>query len=161
MVGNLIMTLLLEFVVIHSAGFMGLVAMAKIPRARRAAGMLGLGAFYTAFVWPIATLSGETWMIWAFWGLVANRLWSAVGPAAVEGGEAHNKESWGLSVLVYLVAVLVTAIVPLPAFGLGAPDAWTPPSNSGGLWNERPQQALAAGLLYFGGGAAIRARWFR
>ncbi len=68
---------------------------------------------------------------------------------------------WGLSVAVLLVAVFFKTLVPLPALGLVAPDAWTPPSNSGGVWSERPQQALAAGLLSFGGGAAIRARWFR
>jgi hypothetical protein len=160
MIGYLVMTMLLEFVVIHSAGFMGVVAMAKMPRLKRGVAMLALGGLYTAFVWPIGTLSGETWIIWAFWVLVLNRTWAAVGPAAVEGAEVHTKEFWGLSVAVYLAAVFLTVFIPMPALGINE-TVWTAPSNSGGLWNEKPQQALAAGLIYFGGGAAIRAKWFR
>lgn len=160
MIGYLIVTLVLEFVVIHSSAFMGWVALAKMPRVKRGVAMLALGGLYTAFVWPIGTLSGETWIIWAFWALVLNRTWAAVGPAAVEGAEAHNKESWALSVIVYLAAVFITTFIPMPALGI-TDAAWTPPANSGGLWNQKPQQALAAGLLYFGGGAAIRQKWFR
>src|SRR5262249_38263438 len=49
MVHHIAMVMLLEFFVVHSAGFMGVVAASDQPRARRLLLMLGLAGLYTVF----------------------------------------------------------------------------------------------------------------
>jgi hypothetical protein len=64
------------------------------------------------------------------------------------------------NVWLYLLLIVATAIVPLPALGL------TPEIVAGfhlpgsGTWVEKPQSVLAFGFLYFGLGAYfdLRAR---
>jgi hypothetical protein len=52
MVHHIAMVMLLEFFVVHSAGFMGVVAASDQPRARRLLLMLGLAGLYTVFTGP-------------------------------------------------------------------------------------------------------------
>jgi hypothetical protein len=161
MVGYLVMTVVLEFPVIHSAAFMGEAAMGTARPAVRALRIIGLGGLYMGVLWPIGHLSGEMWIVWAFWALVLNRAWTTFAPAAVGHADVQARQHWALSIALYMAAVVITAIVPVPALGLSTPGVWTPSPNSGGLWNDAPQHALAFGVLYFGVGACIRATWFR
>jgi hypothetical protein len=158
-VRTLVTTLLLEFFVIHSAAFMGVAAVAPFPRGLRAVIVAGLGAVYMVILWPMSQITGQTWMVWAFWGLVLNRLWALAAPAVATGLHSSQpvQNEWAMTGALYVGLAAVTSFLPVPALGLGAGGVWQRPPG-GGLWMDAPQHAMAMGLFYFGGNAYARLR---
>ncbi|NUN69501.1 MAG: hypothetical protein HUU02_07290 [Bacteroidetes bacterium] len=142
--------MILEFVTIHSAAFMGWTLFAGSGPVKKILWVIALGCFYSIFVYALAMESGEWWPMAAFWFLILNRLMTVLS-----GGEEANARlgvlmaSWVWSLVSYLLAVMVTALLPLPAFG------WTPEFRTmlaprgTGLWIDEPQTLMAAGFLYF------------
>ena len=59
-------------------------------------------------------------------------------------------KSWVVGMICYLGFVMVTSIVPLPAFGVTSNMITGVIGNAGGSWVEEPQTVLAFGFLYFG-----------
>lgn len=159
MVRALVTTLLLEFFVIHSAAFMGVAAVAPFPRGLRVAIVVGLGAIYMAILWPVSQITGQPWMVWAFWALVLNRLWALAAPAVATGLHSSRpvQSEWTTTGLRYVCLAAVMSLLPLPALGLGAGGGWPRPPG-GGVWIDAPQHAMALGVFYFGGNAVVRLR---
>ena len=73
-VRRLVMTVLLEFFIVHSSGFMGVIAIGNRSRSKAVWLTLGLGAFYTLFIGAVAIGSNDWWLLGSFWLLMANRL---------------------------------------------------------------------------------------
>lgn len=159
MVRTLVTTLLLEFFVIHSAAFMGVAAVAPFPRGIRAVIVTGLGVVYMVILWPMSQITGQSWLVWAFWGLVLNRLWALAAPAVASGLQSSQpvQDEWATTGIRYVCLAAVTSLLPMPALGLGGVLALQRPLGTG-LWMEAPQHAMALGLFYFGGNAYARLR---
>lgn len=89
------LTMLLEFVVVHSTAFMGNVALRTDSRHRRATAIVGLGGFYTLFVGGFA-LAFRTWQpLMSFWGLTLNRsLGVLLDPAPTERQELRIRKGY-------------------------------------------------------------------
>jgi hypothetical protein len=147
-----VLTLLLEFFVIHASGFMAVLMYdPETPRARRALQVGGLGAGYLVFVGAIAWGVDAWWMVAAFVWLCFSKLqaiWS--GAAPTERDRTLAIVSWALSVTAYLGMVALTAFADVPALGV------TPEIRDvagfdahGGLWEAEPHRALAGAVLYF------------
>ena len=144
------LTMLLEFFVIHSAAFMGLVLWGPAPTGKKILWVLGLGVMYSTFLLAFAFALGEWWPMWAFWGLTFNRMTSALfhrGPTK-EVSQGMTTE-WGLSVLWYLFWIFATVLLPLPRLGITPEVAAAAAIPGEGLWVEQPHRFVIAGAGYF------------
>lgn len=154
----------LEFIVIHSAGFMGVVALSDARRHRRVAGIIGLGVFYSIFVVGFAVLFGRWWPVWAFWSLTLNRLTGVIFSTGSGHDTAGVQAGWGVSALFYLVGAFATTFLPIPRFGITPEIARTAAIAGEGLWVDEPHRMIAFGAAYFLGQAAVdllEPQWIR
>jgi hypothetical protein len=150
---HLVSVLLIESVVIHASAFMMAASQAgpedKIPRGKA---MIALGSFYTIFAGAISLGFGSLWPLLMFWGLMVNRGMTFL----LAGNEKDSPRcqkifygNWALSTLAFIVMVVSTSVLPIPQL-----DAAQSLSSYGidaeGGWNDDPERALAAGMLYFG-----------
>lgn len=150
MVAYLMLVMLLEFIVVHSAGFMGSAAMRSGERRKQVIVVLGLGAFYTLFVAGFALAFSTWWPLVAFWALTLNRLTPLLLGQAPDGQEkAMVMRGWAAGAVFYLLFVGVTTLLPLPRFGITAPVVSAQELPGEGLWIDEPHRVIAFGFLYF------------
>jgi hypothetical protein len=147
-----VLTLLLEFFVIHAGGFMAvLIHEPEAPRARRALQVGGLGAFYLVFMSAFAWGFDAWWMLAAFTWLCFGKiqaLWTGAPPT--EDDRMVAMASWAFGVVAFLGAVGLTVIADVPR--LGVTDALREAAGfpaSGGAWESEPHRALAGAVVYF------------
>ena len=154
-----LLVILLEFIVIHSAAFMGTVGMSDKPRAVRAGLIVGLGLFYSLFAGGFAFAFHTLWPFLAFWLLTVNRLvtYVAAGQSGAERRTAMAK-SWGLSVVLYVGGCFLTIFAPVPRLGLTPAVVAALHLPGSGQWIAEPYRAMAFGFLYFSGQAVYG--WF-
>jgi phosphatidylglycerophosphate synthase len=150
-VGHLFVLMLLEFIVMHSAAFMGQVAFSAEPRRKRVVKTLGLAAFYTMFALGFALGAKAWWPLWSFWGLVVNRLlFILFGGAPDDRAVAYAQKSWAVSAMCYICGIFVTVLLPLPNLGVEPWMAGPLAEGSSGLWVDHPEKMVAFAALYFG-----------
>jgi hypothetical protein len=151
-IGRLLLVMLLEFIVIHSAPFMGMAGWSDAAPSRKLMQVLGLGGFYSLFVVGFA-LAFHTWApLLGFWGLTLNRLLGPLVGQARSGEErALMQRGWAAGALFYLAAVGLTTVLPVPSLGVTPEVIAAAHLPSSGLWVSQPYRVLAAGFLYFTG----------
>lgn len=153
-VKDLMLTMLIEFIVMHSSAFYaGIAGMTDVSRLKRLGLITALSAFYLIFVLGFSFGFHSTWPIWAFAWLFVSRfmhLWTSTATSAEN--TQRMMSSWVISALAYLGGVFATIILPLPALGLtpAAIAALQIPKNMSGLWIDKPWTVMAFGVLYFG-----------
>jgi hypothetical protein len=144
------LTMLLEFIVIHSAGLMGAVMLDGSSRSFRTVKVIGLALVYTVLVWTFTVIFEERWPLLAFWSLTLNRLTGVLLHTAPPGEERERlMRGWVTSGVLYILWMIATALLPLPRLGLSpgiVADAQLP---GAGAWVESPQRLMAAGAGYF------------
>ncbi len=151
---DLLTIMLLEFFVIHATPFLLTFLpsppLMSIKQLGSCGPLLGVSLFYTAFVGCFSLTLGSPWMLVAFWGLMLNRMLGRLLAPPDEAEPSPIAGKWGLSVILFIASVAVTAFLPMPRLGISA-DVIEVLSAGGatGLWIERPQHLLAAGVLYF------------
>jgi hypothetical protein len=149
-VRRLVLVMLLEFIVIHSAGFMGAATISAVSRLRRILVILGFGLFYSLFTGAFSLAFHTTWPFLSFWVLIANRMLGVVVSPAGDLKEANVVMlGWGLTVLAYLGCCFLTVLVPMPRFGITAEVVQRQAFTGGGLWIDQPHTAIAFGFFYF------------
>jgi hypothetical protein len=146
----LLLVMLMEFIIIHSAGFMGVIIYGEGDRKRRILFVIGLGFFYSLFVVGFALAFGEWWPLWAFWILIFNRLMSGL----FEGDNSETKKKfvmgmWAVGVFCYLVGVFATTLLPVPELGITPQVISGMNLSGGGVWIDEPYRVLAFGFFYF------------
>ena len=146
-----VMTLLLEFFVVHSAGFMAVVMYdPETSRKKRALQVLGLSLFYILFISGFALGFDAWWMLSAFAWLVFSKLqaiWSDGPPT--EKDRFIAIASWALSVAVYLLSVGASVMNDWPPLGVTSEVREAAGFTGGGEWEKDPWRALVAGVIYF------------
>jgi len=147
-----VLTMLLEFFVIHASGFMAvLVHDPESSRRTRSVQLIGLAALYLLFISAFAWGFDAWWMVGAFAWLCFSKLqavWSAAQPT--ERDRTLAIVSWALSVVVYIGAVAVTVFVDVPSMGVTAGiQAASGFDPKGGVWETESHRALAGGVVYF------------
>jgi hypothetical protein len=141
--------MLLEFIVVHSAGFVGYAATRHRLRIVNLAWGMGISAGYALLVGLIANATGEMWIQWSFMALTANRLATLVLPGVPDGRKAARLGlRWGVSAGLCVLWVMVTTFLPIPALGITS-GALGPLPGEGGLWVEEPHRVLVAAAGYF------------
>lgn len=151
-VRSAVLMLLMEFIIIHSSGFLGAIGIADDePRPRRVLMMFGLGLFYTLFVGAFAW-EFRTWMpLVAFWGLMLNRMLGVLVGAPKQGAaRAYVMAGWAATTAFYILFVGLTSTLSIPAFGVTADVIASQHFTSTGIWPEQPYRVLCLGALYYG-----------
>ena len=149
-VKHLVLVMLLEFIVIHSSGFMGVVTLSAGSAVRRVLVILGLGLLYSLFTGAFSLAFHTSWPFVSFWVLTANRMLGVIVSPVADLKEANVvMAGWALSVVSYLGCCFLTVLVPMPRLGI-TPEVVTRQAFSGsGLWIDRPHTAIAFGTFYF------------
>ena len=151
MVKSLMLMLLMEFLVVHSGGFIGLTVLSDtVTRRAKTAAIVGFGAFYLLFAGAFSLAFHSWWPVVSFLWLLAAKfaqVWLIPLPRADEA--QRQTTLWGLSVVAYLATVFAGILLPVPALGVSADIIPRLGLSGGGLWIDRPETALASGMLYF------------
>ena len=151
MVKWLLVVMLVEFIIIHSAAFMGVVAFGPGGRAGRGARIVGLGAFYTLFAGAMSWVFRSWWPITAFWGQTLNRLLGVIlGQAPSADQKAFVMSGWAAAVVFYLLGCFATIALPVPRLGITPAVVAAQKIPGGGLWVDHPEKVIAFGVVYFG-----------
>ena len=148
-VKNLMLTMLIEFIVMHSGAFYFAIASADTSRVMRSFYLIGLTAFYGGFIAAFALAFKSTWPFFAFGWLFVSRfasLWTNQNA----GRRELMSRTWIVSLLYYLGGIFATILIPLPQFGLTPEFVASIHLSGRGLWVEKPQTVIVFGAFYFG-----------
>jgi hypothetical protein len=151
LVADLMLVMLVEFILIHSAPFLGSVVMASGEALRkRLKAFAGLSILYSLFIGGFALGFKSWWPVMAFVWLVTAKLASILTDRHHTRRQQQRMQGyWGMSVLYYLLAVFATLFLPVPEFGITRHGhAYGIPGS--GEWVSHPNIVVAAGFLYFG-----------
>lgn len=149
---SLMLALLIEFLVVHSAGFLGHALLEqRRSKRRRIVWLVGFGGVYLLF----AAAFGMAFQSWApvatFGWLIGSRVLTVlVDPLPGERERERQRALWGQGAILYLFAIFITAIVPLPRLGVDEAARARMDLPGSGLWIDEPWRVFAFGLLYFG-----------
>jgi hypothetical protein len=150
-VKNLMLVMLIEFIVMHSSAFYSVIATdSDDSRIKRTLWLIGLSAFYLAFVAGFAFAFDSSWPLFAFAWLFVSRfihLWIHPAESGAEAGRLMTL--WGASAFAYLVGAFATVMLPLPALGITPDFIRSMHLPGSGEWIDRPYTVLAFGALYF------------
>jgi hypothetical protein len=151
MVKNLMLTMLIEFIVVHSSGFYaGIAALDKIGTYKRLGLLAGLGVFYMMFILAFAYAFDSTWPIFAFGWLFLCRFFHLWMRPALAARETESQMGlWAVSVATYVIGAMATTVLPLPALGITPEFIAAMHMPGSGEWVQRPYTVLAFGTLYF------------
>jgi hypothetical protein len=151
MVGYLMLVMLLEFIIVHSSGFMGSV-MLNDPLSSRAKlkSLLGFGAFYLLFAAGFSLGFQAWWPIWTILLMTLNRMMIVLmGNIPDKQERAYIQRGWAVSAMCYLLLVMVTVFLPLPRLGITRAEVAAQDLPGSGLWVDEPHRVIAFGFLYF------------
>ena len=150
-VSYFLLVMLLEFLIVHSAGFMGSVVFNKplVPRIKVRT-LAGLGVFYALFAVGFAVGFKAWWPLWTIALLTLNRMLIVLtGDIPVGRERILIRKGWAVATIFYLLFAFTTVFVPVPTFGITDAVIRLQEFTSSGLWIDEPQRVLAFGFLYF------------
>jgi len=156
----ILMLMLLEFIVIHSNGVLGMVIFSNWAAHRRVLVLVGGGLFYTIFAGAFAAAMKTWWPLVSFWMLMANRIIHTLTVhQTTENERKRIGAGWAAAVLFYLVACFVTILVPLPRLGITPEVVAAQHFKGSGLWIEKPWTVVVMCALYFAAMGMWELRW--
>jgi hypothetical protein len=138
--------LIFEFLTIHATAFLTFGLRKKgVP----VPGMWWLLPMYALMAAGIA-LAFKSWLLFgSFAVLLVGRVRAFYEPEDRTALVAAHRRV-AVSALLFLLLAFASILIPLPAGGLDSSllhQVW--PGRGSGLWEQRPQQALAMGFVYF------------
>ncbi len=142
--------MVLEFVLIHSGALMASMRdESKGKTTWEKIKLFGVAfGFYGVFAGAMA-LAFKSWTLFITYSLVMFTRWQGL---VTHPSNAKQEASFrsGVSILYYLLAVLLSVVVPWPELGVShaiVSDVY--PDRGTGHWEKNPETALAAGVVYF------------
>jgi hypothetical protein len=138
--------ILLEFIIIHASGILGGLIEQPFARWKKIGMSFSLGAVYSVFAFFFGGWPG----VQAFWILCFNRVLPVFTGRILSEEETREATSVYVTAAVfYLLAVIPSAIIYVPAFGV-TPEVIKALAFTGDApWNLEPQRIMAAGVLYY------------
>ena len=151
------LTMLLEFFLVHATGFFAAFANApETSRLRRIGSLVVLSLFYFSMIGAFAWSFGEWWPLAAFaWVLAGKIAWVRSSGKDDDRDDAMFRQmaAWAGSVALFLGGVVVTSVLDVPRWGMtrALQPGFGLDMESSGLWESEPHRVVAFGALYFGG----------
>lgn len=159
-VRNALLTMLVEFVLMHASGMLGGIA---FDRGRRRANRLfvlaGFTAFYGLFIGAFVLAFDALWPIAVFGWLILGKFAGVFAARGHTAGEARRMQAeWAASAAFYVGGVFLTLLLPLPRLGMS--ETLQPAFGlvGGGVWVDEPHRVVAFGALYFAALAWVKWR---
>ncbi|MDP3980426.1 MAG: hypothetical protein Q8Q33_03310 [Chlamydiota bacterium] len=151
MVKSLMLVMLLEFIIMHSSVFMGGLIFSRGKRSKKILYGLVLSGFYSIFAAAFSLAFKTWWPILAFWGLTLNRLMGIIlsHTGMTEYKKKDLQSTWGVSVAAYIIFVIATTVIPLPALGITPECIYQQAFTGEGVWIDEPYRVLCFGFLYY------------
>lgn len=151
LVAELLLVMLVEFILIHSAPFLGSIVLAPDMALKiRIKAFAGFTVLYSLFIAGFALAFKAWWPVIVFIWLTAAKLVSILTDRLhTERQKQRMRGYWGVSAMFYLLAVFATLFIPLPEFGITRHGAAYGITGQSGVWVSDPHIAIAAGFLYF------------
>lgn len=111
-------TFIIEFLVVHSTGFMAASVYSTEARAQRLRSAALFGFPYLVLTIAFAAAMQAWWPLVSFWSLTLNR-WAGplVGQAPPEQTRELVMVGWVVNMAIYCVVVPLAVVAPLPEFG--------------------------------------------
>ncbi|HPO12077.1 MAG TPA: hypothetical protein PLI09_01425 [Candidatus Hydrogenedentes bacterium] len=150
-VHHLVFVMLLEFLVVHSTGFLGAIAARDSSLRQRVLMFSGLMVFYLLMAGGFSALYGGWWPLWAFMGLTLSKIPSVVLHPPDFEGQTVLMANWAAMTVLYLGGAAVTVMMPVPAWGVTKEIIAAQHFGIGGIWPDEPYRVMAFGALYFTG----------
>jgi hypothetical protein len=145
----LLLVMLFEFIVIHSAALMGSTILSDGSRLKKFGSVLALAALYSLFVFAYVAIFHVWWPATAFALLTLNRLTPVLLGTRRNAGSAIAQTGWAASAATYVIVVILTVLVPLPRLGVTPAVVAAAHLPGTGIWVDEPYRLLAAGGFYF------------
>lgn len=146
-----LMIMLLEFILIHSSGFIGPAVLThEVPAGKRLKWVAGFGLFYTMFVAVWAWQFQSWWALVFFLWLLGSKLVDILMGRRVP--EELRRRQMGMvaaSVLFYLLSVFATLFLPFPRLGLTRHGHYYGVPGDSGEWVRHPHVVIGALVIYF------------
>lgn len=147
--------MVLEFILVHSGGFFGALSQRtdktgrQITLSHRIALMVGLVCVYLIFAASFSVAFKSWYLFGVFCWVTASRLLSMFLDTKHDSNTMMARS--GVSVMLYVSAAFLSIFVRIPRAGL-TPEVLNAvyPGRGSGEWEQNPQQALLAGMFYFG-----------
>jgi hypothetical protein len=159
-VGDAMLVMLVEFVLIHGCGMFGAVVTdTDMKRRQRLMTLVALALAYLVFIFLFSVLFDAWWPYLVFSWLVLGKV-AAVFRPGVTQEQAHRQQTlaWVESAVAYLGLVFLTLFVPLPRLGMTLDVQPQFGLDGSGVWIDEPHRVIAFGVLYFGVLAWSKAR---
>ncbi len=150
-VHHLVFIMLLEFLVVHSTGFLGAIAARDTPRRERVLMFTVLMAVYCLFAAAFSALYGGWWPLFAFLGLTLSKFPPVVLHPPDFDGQTVLMANWAAMTALYLGGAAITVMTAIPSLGVTPEIIAAQQFGIGGLWPEEPYRVMAFGTLYFTG----------
>jgi len=148
--------LMIEFIVIHSGGFLGGFALRK--EGPHWAALAGLVALYSLMALGMSLGIQSTGVLYVFGAIMAGRVVEVA--LNRHGGLRMMMARSAISIPLYLAVAFFTVFVPVPRLGITAEIAReVMPSNSGGIWIDHPERAICGAAIYFALLGLIEVLW--
>lgn len=145
----LLLLILLEFLVLHSSMLAATFVWGTKRRGPRPAAAWGLAALYALLAAAVCWVEGALWPLLGFLWLLLGKF----GPVAFGGKESDPRQRhvgyWALGMATYVSGAALTAVLPIPPWGIDAAARAGADFVGSGLWVEQPQVPLAFGSFYF------------
>lgn len=146
----LLLTMLLEFVIIHSTAVLGSAVFTNHDPRKRLAIVVPLVLFYCVFALGFSLGFHTWWPLVSFLLLTANRMTPLITrPALANDERIMLGASWAGTTVCYLAGVFVTTLAPIPRLGLTPGEVAALHLEGGGLWIDQPWRVIAFGAFYF------------
>jgi hypothetical protein len=140
---------LLEFIVVHSTGFLGMVSIARIDRKKKVLLFTGLCGFYSVFALAFSHAYGNMWPLIAFWSLTLFKFPAVVFGTVPEKQKEAVVRQWGVMMGLYVMSALCVTFLPVPPWGVTDTVVKSQQFNASGIWVDEPQRVIAFGVIYF------------
>lgn len=152
-VKTVVLMMLMEFLIVHGTGFFTSIAFSdSTPSGKRVLGMLGMLCFYGIFVAAFAYSFKAWWPVWVFaWLVLSKALWIFINPRDRAAEKDRQMKAWGFSTTVYLAAVFLGLMLPLPELGIRSSLQPQLGLSGSGEWIEHPHVAVASMAIYYFG----------
>lgn len=146
------LTMLVEFFLIHATGFF--TAFANAPgssRLKRIGSLLGLSTFYVLMIGAFSWSFGAWWPLLGFlWLLAGKILWVRAHPVVDDDDTMFwQMAAWAGSVVAYLGGCFATLVPDVPRWGMTEAIQPRFGLSGGGVWIDEPHRVVAFGVVYF------------
>lgn len=143
--------MLIEFLVVHSTGFLGAIAARDTARWLRVVLYGVLLLFYGLMAGAFSVSYGGWWPFLCMTMQCLGKAQTVLVNPHDDAAQSRVMAHWAAMTALFLGGVFLTVVYEVPAYGITAEVIARQEFTVGGLWPEQPYRVIAFGAIYFTG----------